>query len=432
MRKRVAYALVMLMTAIVLPYSVSASETTVNNQDELLAALQDTAVTEIILGADIETTQKINIERDVTIDGQNHTITYVGKFRDKATGVESDDNTVWHTPAEGETPVGAIYVIQVYMADVTIKDIALTNGNRALGINGGTLTLEGVIDVTGNGFDAIELGHGSGVPEENVSTLVVSDATILVNGSENDTTKTLYVDDSVGKLVRVNEGTETVEDLAVGTKLSYDEIGVNVMYSYSSSEANVAVEVFQNIKANNQNLILTNDDETAIWVFEGSKLTDTSIALNTNITFTEKAPTELKSDIDKVVGELKNVRYLNFSHEGKLPGLAEIAYRVSEAYEVGTELYVAHFNEDTKQLDEVTEVTVDENGYITWEITHCSTYVLYTGAEVTNAGTITNTGTTVENAKTGDINLLLIMSLILAAGVSLKVVYKKILVKVNH
>ena len=73
----------------------------VKNEEELLAALADKSVTTIQLADNITTTAKVNIIRDVTIDGQNHKITLSG------------DHTAWDST----------YVIQVYKSNVTLKNI---------------------------------------------------------------------------------------------------------------------------------------------------------------------------------------------------------------------------------------------------------------------------------------------------------------------
>ena len=125
--------------------NVNALSKTVKNQEELKSALNNKDIDTIILDSDINTTEKINITRPIYLDGKNHTIKYVGKFG------ESDDFTVW----------AGIYVLQVYKTTATIKDIKLTGGNAGLLINGSVVKLEGIIDVSGNGFGGIELGKGT-------------------------------------------------------------------------------------------------------------------------------------------------------------------------------------------------------------------------------------------------------------------------------
>lgn len=423
MKKR--NVLIGLLTFLLIPFGVNAESKTVNNQEELQSALDDTAVTEIVLGSDIETNVKINIMRDVTIDGANHTIRYVGDFIDANGGV-SKDNTVWSKGTEDNS--GAVYVLQAYRANVVIKDIALENGNRALGINGATVTLSGFINVSGNGFEAIELGAGSDVTE--VSTLKFDDETIILNGDDEAKNGTLYVDDQAGKVVRVKNGVENTTEYPVGTQLSAEELNINLLYTIDDDINKVVpAGLFDYIKANSQILSLArlddNDNLLYTWEFDSKDITNTSLEVNTNITFTEVAPDAIQADVSKVVVNYQNLSYLNFEHHGALPGKASVSYYVANKYDIGTTLYIAHFNETTKELEKVQEVTVDEDGSITFDVTECSSYVLYTG--------IDNSTTNVEvaNAKTGDMNFILIMTLVAVAGMGLVITSKKIAAKVK-
>ena len=187
--------------ALILPLmNVKAATVTVRNQSDLKAALQNTEATIISLGEDIETTEKINITRPVTIDGNNHTIKYVGKFGSD----QSSDNKVW----------GGIYVLQVYKTNATIRNIKLTGGNAALLVNGGNVKLEGTIDVSGNGFGGIELGQGSGV--EDINHLIMDENTTIVNSTE-----TLWVPGDSDAAVIEKNGKEYV--IASGEELT-DEV----------------------------------------------------------------------------------------------------------------------------------------------------------------------------------------------------------------
>ena len=184
----------------------AATSKTVNNQAELKDALNDSNVSTIILGSDIETTEKINILRDVTIDGNNKTIKYVGTFGSS----NSNDNTVW----------GGIYVLQVYKSNVTLKNIKLTGGNAGLLINGGHATFVGKIDVSGNGFGGIELGKGSGVTE--APKLTLTDDAEIINTTESTDKPTLWVpDDTTGAVIEIGN---TKFELNPGEELSLDEI----------------------------------------------------------------------------------------------------------------------------------------------------------------------------------------------------------------
>ncbi len=165
------------------------TEMVVRNQAELKEAIENREITTITLGGDIETTEKINITRPLTINGNSHMIKYVGTFgRDNST-----DYRTW----------GGIYVLQVYKTTATIKNIKLTGGNAALLVNGSKVTFEGMIDVSGNGFGGIELGQGQGVTET-VKITLGKDAD-LINTTESEGAPTLWVPaDSDAAIVEQN------------------------------------------------------------------------------------------------------------------------------------------------------------------------------------------------------------------------------------
>ena len=429
--------LALLFTLCFIPFGVHAESKVVKTQEELVAALENTAVTEIVLGADIETTGKINITRDVTIDGTNedgfYTIRYAGKFFETLDSEGVEDNTIWSKKSSDGT-TGAVYVLQVYRCNVTLKNIGLTNGNRALGVNGGTVTLEGIVNVSGNGFHAIEVSSGKDVTE--TSTLKITDEALIINVTEElaDETGnidgTLYVDNSdstkTSKIVKVKNGTEEVEEYENGTRISALDLNINLLYTIDEDDnKEVPTELLEYIKTANKILSLArveNDELVYTWEIDGKDITDSSIVLNTNITFTKEAPETIKTNISSLVANLENINYFNFEHDGKLPGLAKVSYYVADQYDIGTKLYVAHYNETTKKLETPQEVTVDEDGSITFEVTECSSYVVYTGTTTT-----TSANQVVENVKTGDINLGLIISAIVVAGIGLVITTKKII-----
>lgn len=428
--------LMLLVALCLIPFGVHAESKTVTTEDELVSALADTTVTEIVLGADIKTTDKISITRDVTIDGAYHTISYDGLFFATNDGEGVKDNTIW-SKKSSKGQAGAIYVLHVYNCDVTIKDITLTNGNRGLLVNGGTATLNGVINVTGNGFQPIEVSSGRDVTA--TSILKLDDETIILNGSEDlsDETgnidSTVYIDNydatKTSKIIKLKDGKETPEEYENGTKLLAEEVNINLLYTIDDAEnKEVPADLLGYVKDDAKILSLARVDEKGdliyTWELDGANIEDPTIVLNTNITFTEVAPEAIKSDLDKLLTNHKNVNFLNFDHEGKLPGLATVSYLVSDKYEVGTKLYIAHYNETTKLLEEAKEVTVDEDGSITFDITECSSYVLYTSID-------TPAEEVVENVKTGDINLALIGALVIISIAGLAITSKKIVSKVR-
>jgi phage host-nuclease inhibitor protein Gam len=165
----------------------------VKDLEEFKAALADASKSLINLTADFTTTEKILVSRDdVTINGNNKTITFTG------------DETGW----QGN------YVLHVYKATgVTIKDIKLTGGDAALLVNGSEVTLTGAIDVSGNEFGGIESSKGVGVEKD--PKLTVTGAT-FTNTSEAYGLPTIWEDQITGTVVVADEQFTVNEEVREG------------------------------------------------------------------------------------------------------------------------------------------------------------------------------------------------------------------------
>lgn len=417
--KKSCKMLVLLFVALVIPFYVNAESKTVKTEEELKNAVADSTVSEIVLGDDIETLGKINITRNLTLDGNGHSITYVGKFFKDANSEGSDDNTIWSKKSSDGT-AGAVYVIQVYKANVEIKDIVLAGGNRGLGINGSVVTLDGTIGFVNNGFQDIELSNGKDVT--GIPTLKLTDNAIVTTDNETDKVESwlIYVD---GVEASVNGKTFSAD-----TSLRASSIGAPVIAVDTVKEdSKVSKDIFTEAK-NSGSLInfgYTNDngDLLYLWSFDANDI-ENPMDVNTGVTFTKNAPDAINSDLSKLVISYKDVMFMNFMHNGALPGKATITYDVSSKYSVGTKLYIAHYNETTKELESIGEATVSEDGTVSFDIKECSSYVLYTGEESNQ-----QTNATVENAKTGDIHLIGMISVLCITAIGLFITCKKLVTR---
>ncbi|HYE84270.1 MAG TPA: right-handed parallel beta-helix repeat-containing protein, partial [Clostridia bacterium] len=113
--------------------------TNVSNLTELTIALGNAEKTTINITADIETGEKILVNRAVTINGGNHRITFTG------------DAVNW----QGN------YVLHVYnTTGVTISNLKLNGGDAGLLVNGSTVTVAN-IKTEGNEFGGVEVSKGA-------------------------------------------------------------------------------------------------------------------------------------------------------------------------------------------------------------------------------------------------------------------------------
>ena len=74
---------------------------------------------------------------------------------------------------------------------------------------------------------------------------------------------------------------------------------------------------------------------------------------------------------------------VDFSHEGILPAQAQIKIYVADqpGVKAGSHVYLYHYNTEAGKLETLPfgyHAIVDEDGYITFTILHCSDYVIYT------------------------------------------------------
>jgi uncharacterized protein YjdB len=88
-------------------------------------------------------------------------------------------------------------------------------------------------------------------------------------------------------------------------------------------------------------------------------------------------------ELDEVLGSDKdNYVVFRFAHEGRLPASASVRIYVGdqEGFTVGKKIYLYHINQETGKLETLpfsSDYVIDEKGYITIDIVHCSDYVVF-------------------------------------------------------
>ena len=139
-----------------------------------------------------------------------------------------------------------------------------------------------------------------------------------------------------------------------------------------NSDEKITKEDLELIKKSKKTLTFNyyNEEKKLIysWKVDGSKIEDTKDLL-TNITFTT-------DNIDKI-GELSNYAdgmYLNFSHKGTLPKGTKVKIFVGDKFEDKTKVNLYHFNKEDSSLDSIITELIVKDGYIEFDIEHCSEY----------------------------------------------------------
>lgn len=109
------------------------------------------------------------------------------------------------------------------------------------------------------------------------------------------------------------------------------------------------------------------------WSFDRNQVGDI-LTLNFELDF----DSPLEQEIDEKSVENTDKMYLSFHHHGELPSEATIRVDVSQKYENGTKLYLYYYNEEKKQIEYIDHNLEVKDGYVEFQIDHCSEYFLTT------------------------------------------------------
>lgn len=158
--------------------------------------------------------------------------------------------------------------------------------------------------------------------------------------------------------------------------------------------------VFQALKGRNKSLTFAVRDDSGkvlySFTFRGEQITDADLYLDfkLNIGVSNRA---IEGLLEKDAKSL----ILEFAHSGKFPGTAEIKVSVGTPFTEGEKLYLYYYNPDSKKLEPVQKDIIVVDGYATFELTHCSSYVLTT-KEVKEAGSFPAQGEQTSQGNAGD------------------------------
>ena len=169
--KALGLIIVVALLAAALPTGQAQAASVVMTEAQLTAALADTSVTEIELGANIALTSTAYVTRDgVSIDGKNFTITGPSVYH--GIDVSGDNVTIKNLTITAAAKSN----LQFYrVTGGIVTDVVLSNaGNAGMIVNGSVVTISNVT-TSGNAWGGINVDQGSGVTE--VPLLTVTNVT---------------------------------------------------------------------------------------------------------------------------------------------------------------------------------------------------------------------------------------------------------------
>ncbi len=114
------------------------------------------------------------------------------------------------------------------------------------------------------------------------------------------------------------------------------------------------------------------------WTFQKNEELNKALKNNMEIDLNLKLDllTNLEDNKFNEIVNNKDSLIVSFEHHGKLPTKAKVKINVEEKYKNGEMLYLYYLNEDKTQIEYIDSQIPVKNGYVEFEISHCSKYFL--------------------------------------------------------
>lgn len=130
-----------------------------------------------------------------------------------------------------------------------------------------------------------------------------------------------------------------------------------------------------------------NDSFSYSWSFDKEEYNKKEFDFDLEINFS----TPNKKKIESIIKEDVKAKYISFNYHGNLPSKASIKVPVSDMFKDGNRLNLYYYNENKDEIELITTSVKVINGYVTFEIEHCSDYFL-TMSIVKEASNTSNNG----------------------------------------
>ena len=214
---------------------------------------------------------------------------------------------------------------------------------------------------------------------------------------------------------------DVVNDVLNNEVTSSTETKVDIV---SDAAPTLSADLFSAVKANNKDITVgvVNSQDYLLysWTFKAATLnnTDKNVDLTLNVSDTKN------DDIVELV-------YLNFAYHGELPGTATLHTYVGKWFQNGDVVYLYYYNEELNRVEVVgdNEGLKVVDGYVDFDINHCSTYFLsgHTADEVkaVNPATGELAGTPIKTGDHANVMLYVLLSLAAVSAMGLVVVFGK-------
>lgn len=265
------------------------------------------------------------------------------------------------------------------LVKVDNNNYTLTLSNDITSINVNASAEDSKANVTGTGTKKLQVG------ENNVEVIITSES-----GAQN----------KINIKITRKDGyyLEDLDSVLKNDKIQDADIIIN-------ANSKITKEQLEQIKTSSKTLRFNyfNEDKKLLysWTINGKQIKDTNEVVTT-IDFTAENIKEIYKASNYADG-----LYINFKHNGDLPNGTKIKLYVGDKFENESVVNVYQYNESSKKLDFIEDNLEVVEGYIEFEIKHCSEYFV-TMSAIGNK--------VVEDSSTNTFMILTIISIIVIIG----------------
>lgn len=251
--------------------------------------------------------------------------------------------------------------------DATLSKIEISGYNLDFDKTKTDYSLEISNDVVELNVNATPNRSTSKVTVSGNTNLKVGENIIKINVASADGTKKEYVI----KVVRKDEIPETNIDNLPNTlkNTTKDTIALRI-----TDTTEISADILKNVKDSNKNLIINNYNQDSellySWIIKTSFLDE-----DDKYDFGISLVSEHQNKILKITNysEMLNIK---FNHSGDLPKETKIKIYVGDRFADNEKLNLYYFNETAEVMELVERNLNVENGFVSFELSHCSEYIL--------------------------------------------------------
>lgn len=232
--------------------------------------------------------------------------------------------------------------------------------------------------------DDTTAGSGTGTGSSDSVSTTINDKKFASNDGISNSTAGVIAsvkeDGTVADNTKIAESNETVT-LEISNKIKSSTEKEIVIYARDNTEVTAAAmkELAESGKKLSVGVVNNDGKLTAVITIDGSKLKGEMVDFKLQVTVGTDAGDNSKNIQNIVKGQgisIDSMDIVDFKYSGNLPGTFKTAVNVSDKYANGAKLALFYYNTATNKLENQYQLVTVENGYVEFEFSHCSSYVL--------------------------------------------------------